>query len=102
MGWEFGASIFVFGEGLGFAGVRGVMGKHFSAAAPFFASIASINHSRQTKLERVMKIGFIGLGKMGSGIAANLLKAGHEVTVFNRTPGKAEPLAAMIFRACVS
>jgi 3-hydroxyisobutyrate dehydrogenase-like beta-hydroxyacid dehydrogenase len=39
-----------------------------------------------------MKIGFIGLGKMGLGIAANLLKAGHEITAFNRTPSKAESL----------
>ena len=39
-----------------------------------------------------MKVGFIGLGSMGSGIAANLLKAGHEVTVYNRTASKAEPL----------
>jgi len=28
-----------------------------------------------------MKTGFIGLGRMGSAMAANLLKAGHEVTV---------------------
>ncbi|MFP5214085.1 MAG: NAD(P)-dependent oxidoreductase [Acidobacteriota bacterium] len=39
-----------------------------------------------------MKVGFIGLGNMGSGMAANLLKAGHEVTVYNRTPEKAQPL----------
>jgi 3-hydroxyisobutyrate dehydrogenase-like beta-hydroxyacid dehydrogenase len=39
-----------------------------------------------------MKVGFIGLGNMGSGMAANLLKAGHEVVVFNRTPAKAQPL----------
>ena len=39
-----------------------------------------------------MKVGFIGLGNMGSPMAANLLKAGHEVTVFNRTSAKAEPL----------
>jgi 3-hydroxyisobutyrate dehydrogenase-like beta-hydroxyacid dehydrogenase len=31
---------------------------------------------------------------MGSGMAANLLKAGHRVTVYNRTPGKAEALIA--------
>ena len=30
-----------------------------------------------------MKIGFIGLGNMGSGIAADLARAGHEVTVWN-------------------
>lgn len=39
-----------------------------------------------------MKVGFIGLGNMGRGMAANLLKAGHEVTVYNRTPDKAKPL----------
>src|SRR5437899_7095051 len=39
-----------------------------------------------------MEIGFIGLGHMGSGMAANLVKAGHEVTVYNRTPGKAGDL----------
>ncbi len=41
-----------------------------------------------------MKIGFVGLGKMGSGMAANLLKAGHEVTVYNRSASKAQPLVA--------
>jgi 3-hydroxyisobutyrate dehydrogenase-like beta-hydroxyacid dehydrogenase len=41
-----------------------------------------------------MKVGFIGLGNMGSGMAMNLLKAGHEVTVYNRTPGKAQALVA--------
>jgi 3-hydroxyisobutyrate dehydrogenase-like beta-hydroxyacid dehydrogenase len=39
-----------------------------------------------------MKVGLIGLGNMGSGMAANLLKAGHELTVYNRTPGKLPPL----------
>jgi len=42
-----------------------------------------------------MKVGFIGLGNMGSGMAANILKAGHEVVVYNRTPAKAEALAAL-------
>lgn len=39
-----------------------------------------------------MKVGFIGLGRMGSAMAANLLKAGHEVTVWNRSPDKAASL----------
>ena len=39
-----------------------------------------------------MKVGFIGLGNMGTGMAASLLKAGHEITVYNRTPEKAKPL----------
>jgi len=41
-----------------------------------------------------MQVGFIGLGRMGSGMAANLLKAGYVVTVYNRTRAKAETLAA--------
>jgi len=37
-----------------------------------------------------MKIAFYGLGNMGSPMARNLLRAGHDVTVWNRTPSKAE------------
>ena len=39
-----------------------------------------------------MEIGFIGLGNMGRGMAANLLNAGHHITVYNRSPAKAEAL----------
>ena len=39
-----------------------------------------------------MRIGFIGLGNMGAAIAANLLKARHEVAVWNRSDAKARPL----------
>jgi 3-hydroxyisobutyrate dehydrogenase-like beta-hydroxyacid dehydrogenase len=35
-----------------------------------------------------MRIAFLGLGIMGRPMASNLAKAGHEVTVWNRTPGK--------------
>ena len=42
-----------------------------------------------------MKLGFIGLGHMGSAMVANLVRAGHEVTVFNRTPGKSSSLIAL-------
>jgi 3-hydroxyisobutyrate dehydrogenase-like beta-hydroxyacid dehydrogenase len=41
-----------------------------------------------------MKVGFIGLGRMGAAMAGNLIKAGHEVTVYNRSPEKARALAA--------
>ena len=41
-----------------------------------------------------MKVGFIGLGNMGAAIAPNLVTAGHEVTVWNRSPEKADPLVA--------
>jgi 3-hydroxyisobutyrate dehydrogenase-like beta-hydroxyacid dehydrogenase len=39
-----------------------------------------------------MKIGFIGLGRMGAAMAANLVKAGHDVSIFNRTPGRSVAL----------
>ena len=39
-----------------------------------------------------MQIGFIGLGQMGAAIAANLVRAGHDVAVWNRSVAKAEPL----------
>ncbi len=40
-----------------------------------------------------MRIGFIGLGNMGAGMAANLLKSGHEVTAYNRSQDKVATLA---------
>lgn len=49
-----------------------------------------------------MKVGFIGLGRMGAGMAANLLKAGHDVTVYNRTPAKAQTLIAQGAKAAAS
>ena len=41
-----------------------------------------------------MKVGFVGLGQMGSAMAANLITAGHEVTVWNRSPDRAEALVS--------
>ncbi|MGH3643211.1 MAG: NAD(P)-dependent oxidoreductase [Mycobacterium sp.] len=41
-----------------------------------------------------MDIGFVGLGNMGSGMASNLLKAGHAVTAYNRSQDKVEALTA--------
>ena len=41
-----------------------------------------------------MKVGFIGLGNMGSAIARNLLKAGHTLCVYNRTRSRAEAFAS--------
>ena len=42
-----------------------------------------------------MRIAFLGLGKMGSALAGHLLKAGHELTVWNRTAEHAEPLSKL-------
>src|SRR5579883_783109 len=41
-----------------------------------------------------MKIAFLGLGRMGHGMARNLLRAGHELTVYNRSAEKAQAFAA--------
>ena len=38
------------------------------------------------------KLAFLGAGRMGHGMASRLLAAGHDVTVYNRTPGRAGPL----------
>jgi 3-hydroxyisobutyrate dehydrogenase-like beta-hydroxyacid dehydrogenase len=39
-----------------------------------------------------MQVGFIGIGRMGRGMAANLLARGHTLTAYNRSPTKAEAL----------
>ena len=39
-----------------------------------------------------MKIGFIGIGVMGQAMAGHLLKAGHDLYVYNRTKSKADRL----------
>ena len=40
------------------------------------------------------KIGWIGMGRMGFPMAERLLKAGYDVSIWNRTKSKAQPLAA--------
>jgi 3-hydroxyisobutyrate dehydrogenase-like beta-hydroxyacid dehydrogenase len=50
----------------------------------------------------MMKVGFIGLGRMGAGMAANLIKAGHPLRVYNRTPGRAAELVAQGAQAAAS
>ena len=42
------------------------------------------------------RVGFIGIGIMGSGMAANIIKAGHKLTVWNRTRAKAEAVAGAV------
>ena len=42
-----------------------------------------------------MRYGYIGLGNLGGHIAANLLKAGHQVTVFDRNAALADRHAAL-------
>jgi 3-hydroxyisobutyrate dehydrogenase-like beta-hydroxyacid dehydrogenase len=49
-----------------------------------------------------MKIGFIGLGNLGTPIAENILESGHTLYIYNRTASKAEPLAAKGATVCDS
>src|SRR5207244_8018558 len=44
-------------------------------------------------LDMIKKISYLGLGTMGSGMAFNLLKAGYELTVWNRSAEKCKPFA---------
>jgi 3-hydroxyisobutyrate dehydrogenase len=47
------------------------------------------------------RVAFLGLGRMGEPMAANLVKAGHQVVVWNRTPAKAGEFATK-YRAAVA
>ena len=44
-------------------------------------------------MANTQKLGWIGMGRMGFSMAERLIKAGHDVTIWNRTRAKAEPLA---------
>jgi 3-hydroxyisobutyrate dehydrogenase len=44
--------------------------------------------------KNTQKIGWIGMGRMGFPMAERLLKAGYDVSIWNRTRAKTEPLAA--------
>ena len=46
-----------------------------------------------------MKVGFIGRGNMGAAIAGNILRAGHQLTVWNRSPA---PVAELVGRGAVA
>ena len=58
------------------------------------ASVATAASSRRVlgANDRV-RVGFIGIGRMGSAIAGRVLEGGHELTVWNRTPEKTTELA---------
>ena len=65
---------------------RAIDGAYSSDATPPGAAIG--------QEDETMDVGFIGLGGMGSGMAGGLLRAGHRVTVYNRTAAKARPLVS--------
>ncbi len=55
--------------------------------------MSSIN-AREYETQSPLRVAFLGLGVMGFPMAGHLAKAGHEVTVYNRTPAKAEAWVA--------
>jgi 3-hydroxyisobutyrate dehydrogenase-like beta-hydroxyacid dehydrogenase len=75
---------------------------HRALRNPTFRKADDAWRSHNSRKEHIMRIGFIGLGQMGIGMAANLLNAGHEVIVFNRTPAKADRLIAQGAKAARS
>lgn len=48
----------------------------------------------ENRFQQKRKVAFIGLGKMGTGMASRIARMGHDLTVWNRTSAKAEPLVA--------
>src|SRR5438445_13767436 len=57
---------------------------YVSSNSPDLLRSRARSRSRSTP----MQVAFLGLGIMGQAMATNLVRAGHEVTVWNRTPGK--------------
>src|ERR1700704_331266 len=45
--------------------------------------------------EQGVRLGWIGVGRMGRALVTRLIEAGHDVGVYNRTRAKSEPLAAL-------
>ena len=48
----------------------------------------------ENRFRHKKKVAFIGLGKMGTGMARRIVRMGHDLTVWNRTAAKAKPLVA--------
>jgi 3-hydroxyisobutyrate dehydrogenase-like beta-hydroxyacid dehydrogenase len=70
--------------------MKGIDGYHGRDAS---SAVVDVTSARWQE-DRIMDVGFIGLGHMGTPMALNLLKAGHRVIVYNRTRSKADALAA--------
>ena len=47
-----------------------------------------------------MKVGFIGLGNMGAGMSRNLIKAGHDLIVYNRTRSHVQEMRSLQAKSC--
>ncbi|KAM7480569.1 hypothetical protein LguiA_028782 [Lonicera macranthoides] len=69
---------------------------NFTRSSRPISSLSKFSTSSSTPPSIIQaRIGFLGLGIMGSPMAHNLLKAGYDVTVWNRTKSKCEPLISL-------
>ncbi|XP_002280297.1 glyoxylate/succinic semialdehyde reductase 2, chloroplastic [Vitis vinifera] len=67
----------------------------FLPKPPSFKAFSSQTATASTKDEFPARVGFLGLGIMGSPMAQNLIKSGCDVTVWNRTKSKCDPLISL-------
>jgi 3-hydroxyisobutyrate dehydrogenase len=51
-------------------------------------------HQSEASSRAAFRVGWIGAGRMGAAMATRVVKAGEDLTIWNRTPAKAEPVAA--------
>src|SRR5579863_6678875 len=79
---------------------RSVTGSNIAkpSTRPTSGALGRIDRSRVW--EEAMDVGVFGLGAMGRGIAGSLLKAGHRVRVWNRSPGPVDALVAQGAHRC--
>jgi 3-hydroxyisobutyrate dehydrogenase len=82
----------------GFLAAAGLLAAVGLLAATSTSTRDSLGVRRMTK----QRIGFIGLGNMGSGMACRLAEAGYELAVYNRTRSKAEEVAGLGARVAQS
>src|SRR5580692_7986353 len=68
-------------------------GQAVAVSAPCDRTSPDSRGAKNMATKNTQKIGWIGMGRMGFPMAERLIKAGHDVTIWNRTRAKAEPLA---------
>ncbi|MDA8310115.1 MAG: NAD(P)-dependent oxidoreductase [Actinomycetota bacterium] len=76
------------------AGISTLRDPHGSAPAPIQRSDDDDDTATRSAAPHA-RFGWIGTGRMGTAMASRLVRAGHDVTVYNRTRSKTEPLAAL-------
>lgn len=87
----------VSGSDLGYNPSLGSPGMPLSAASGTQLEEDDISKTAvKSVIPTPMRIGFLGLGIMGQGMVMNLLRSGHEVTVWNRTAQKVNSVLGLL------